>query len=182
MLSGYFGRYPEEFVAQRAFVEFVGRYDGGALYDRKNFDGHITAGAIILSRDRQKMLLLDHVQLRKWLQPGGHIDPEDESVLAAALREVSEETGLESSSLRQLFAGDGSAVIDIDSHPIGASEKKREGAHVHHDIRYVFVLENESAVLRVVPDESNGFRWVEIGQIPSHFGFDRIKGKLSEFE
>lgn len=42
----------------------------------------------------KKVLLHLHKKLRKWLQPGGHIEL-DEGPLEAAIREVKEETGLD---------------------------------------------------------------------------------------
>jgi len=42
----------------------------------------------------QKVLLLYHRKLRKWLPPGGHIEP-NELPDEAAVREVKEETGID---------------------------------------------------------------------------------------
>src|SRR5688572_11893005 len=51
-----------------------------------------TASVYILDQDR--VLLIYHRKLQKWLQPGGHIDP-NEIPSEAAIREALEETGLE---------------------------------------------------------------------------------------
>ena len=40
----YFRHFPEEKAETGPFTEFVARFDGESLYDRKNFAGHITAG------------------------------------------------------------------------------------------------------------------------------------------
>ncbi len=53
---------------------------------------HFTATAYIIHEER--VLLLLHPKLKKWLPPGGHIE-ENESPPEAARREVEEETGLE---------------------------------------------------------------------------------------
>jgi len=44
--------------------------------------------------DRSRVLLLYHAKLRKWLPPGGHIEP-NELPDEAAVREVREEAGIE---------------------------------------------------------------------------------------
>ena len=63
--------------------------------DRDRFvPGHFTASGFVVSPDGSSLLLIHHRRLDRWLQPGGHIDPEDASPIAAAAREVTEETGV----------------------------------------------------------------------------------------
>ena len=64
------------------------------LFDRRNFNGHITASAFIINADKTEILLLKHKLYDRYLQPGGHVEKEDASILNAALREASEETGI----------------------------------------------------------------------------------------
>ncbi len=100
----------------------------GDCFSRDHFEpGHFTASAFVLSPDQKSLLLIFHGKLARWLQPGGHIDPEDENVLRAAAREVEEETGL--SDLKPL----GQGLFDVDVHEIPA--RKGDPKHLHFDVR-----------------------------------------------
>src|SRR5436305_5487357 len=75
--------------------------------------GHLTGSAWIVSADRQRTLLTHHHKLDKWLQLGGHADG-DGDLLAVALREAQEESGL--TRLRPVAT----AIYDFDRHWIPA--------------------------------------------------------------
>jgi 8-oxo-dGTP pyrophosphatase MutT (NUDIX family) len=94
--------------------------------------GHFTASAFVLSPDCKKLALIQHATLGKWLQPGGHIEPEDRSLDEACRREVQEETAIIDMEL--LHEG----IFDIDIHHIPANMKKNECAHAHYDIRMLY--------------------------------------------
>ena len=56
--------------------------------------GHVTASALVIDPERGRVLLTLHRKLRMWLQMGGHCEPGDATVAAAALREATEESGM----------------------------------------------------------------------------------------
>lgn len=105
---------------------------GRAALDRRNYEpGHVTASGIVFSPDRAAMLLVYHRRLERWLQPGGHIDLDDDSVMEAAAREVLEETGVE------LEDQDDGTLVGINVHEIPAA--KGEPPHLHHDLVWRFM-------------------------------------------
>jgi 8-oxo-dGTP pyrophosphatase MutT (NUDIX family) len=121
-------------------------------FEREHFlPGHFTASAFVLSPERDALLLIFHKKLSLWLQPGGHVEPGDSSILAAARREVAEEVGLH----ELVVVGDESALFDIDIHPIPA--RKDEPAHEHFDVRFLFQAPSRAFS---ESDEVGGARWV----------------------
>jgi 8-oxo-dGTP pyrophosphatase MutT (NUDIX family) len=70
------------------------RTTGPALLTRASAPLHLTASAVVLDPDGEQTCLVLHHKIGLWVQPGGHLEDGDESVMAAAAREVMEETGL----------------------------------------------------------------------------------------
>lgn len=125
---------------------------GGAVdpYARTNPEGHITGSAVIARPDGAAFLLVFHRKLRRWLQPGGHVDPHDATVLATAVREAREETGL--GALEPALGG---GILDIDVHLIPA--RAPEAAHFHFDLRYLLIARDGRTVAR--PEEGSDVGW-----------------------
>jgi len=123
--------------------------------DRQTIAGHITASAWVLSPDLQSVLLIQHRGLNRWLQPGGHIEHSDDSLLDAALREVAEETLLTDLSP----ATDG--IFDIDIHSI--PRKRDIPEHLHFDVRYLFVA--HTLTTQAAPTEVNDVQWLPLTEV-----------------
>ena len=155
----YLKRYPDDESHLRLLSQQLQQGDE-QLTSRKNFVGHVTASAFVVNPATKQVLLLQHKALGTLLQPGGHVEPADKTILAAAEREVMEETGLDRSQLqlRSLYADNPQVPFDIDTHFIPENPKKGEPGHYHHDFRYLFVT--KECDVTIDPDESSGFAWV----------------------
>jgi len=102
-----------------------------APFSRNQFTpGHLTATGLVLAPDGERVLLVHHKRLDRWLLPGGHIEPEDPTPAEAARREVIEETGV------SLAARGGAELVGIDVH--GIPPKGAEPYHLHHDLIFFF--------------------------------------------
>lgn len=118
--------------------------------------GHITASAFVLSPARSAVLLILHSKLGKWLQPGGHVEPEDRDVGESVRREVMEETGV--SELQPLGRG----LLDVDVHDIPA--RADQPAHAHFDVRFLFATGSQHFQ---AGSDANDARWVPIDTLLS---------------
>jgi len=116
--------------------------------------GHLTGSAWIVSADRSRVLLTHHHKLDRWLQLGGHADG-DPDMVAVALREAAEESGL---TRLTVVSGE---VFDFDRHEIPA--RGDEPAHWHFDFR--FMIEADPAESLRISSESKDLAWVEIGRV-----------------
>jgi len=87
--------------------------------------GHITCTGMVLNPARDRVLLVHHKRLDRWLLPGGHVEAEDRSPEESARREVVEETGAQ-------LASEPGVLLNVDVHAI--PPKKGEPLHLHHDL------------------------------------------------
>jgi 8-oxo-dGTP pyrophosphatase MutT (NUDIX family) len=93
--------------------------------------GHVTVSGLVYSPASRAVLLVFHARLQRWLQPGGHLESFDRSLVDAARREVREETGID------VQAGPETVLVAVDVHEIPAA--RGEPAHRHHDLMFGFV-------------------------------------------
>jgi 8-oxo-dGTP pyrophosphatase MutT (NUDIX family) len=117
--------------------------------------GHFTASALVVSPDGDRVLLIRHRTLGRWLQPGGHFEAGDATLVDAATREAEEETGVR---LREVL----SALCHVDVHRVPANPRRGEAAHLHHDLRVLFRAASLDLVAR---DEVDAAAWFSWGQL-----------------
>lgn len=151
LLDQYHGANPVEERARIAIRDHVTKTS--AFADRNTPVAHVTASAWVTTADRRYALLLHHKKLDMWVQPGGHVDPDDQDIIAASRRELVEETGLVDATLVT------AAIFDVDVHAIPA--RGQTAAHLHMDIRFWF----ESQRQPVLSDESHDLAWMDVDAI-----------------
>ena len=120
--------------------------------DRRCRPGHLTGSALVVEPVHYRFLVLYHRKLQRWLQPGGHADG-DSDLARGALREATEETGIEGLRVAE-------PAIDLDIHVV---DPPGEDAHQHHDVRFL-VIAPSGAVARG-NSESEALRWITMGEL-----------------
>ncbi|WP_332667570.1 NUDIX hydrolase [Aeromicrobium sp.] len=116
---------------------------------------HLTASAIIFSADHRRVLLTLHRIIKRWLQTGGHCEPDDVTLAEAALREGREESGIPD--------------LAIDPVPVLLSRHEVPCGPIrpsHHlDVQYVAVAPVEAQ--HVISDESDDLAWFGVDALPT---------------
>ncbi|NIZ13908.1 NUDIX hydrolase [Phaeobacter sp. HF9A] len=153
-LKGIGGYRPED-ARDHEMWQRLGRFcaEEPRAFERDPQIGHVTGSAFVLSPDLQSVLLTHHARLARWLQLGGHCDGIADARFVAQ-KEAYEESGL---SRLRLLSPD---VFDVDIHLIPASAK--EPAHLHYDVRYLFVAEAGEITPSV---ESHALAWVPVDEL-----------------
>jgi ADP-ribose pyrophosphatase YjhB (NUDIX family) len=112
-------------------------------------DGHITASALVIDPEHGRVLLTLHKKLRKWLQMGGHCEPVDATLAAAALREGTEESGV--AGLALLPGG----PVRLDRHLTPCAW--------HFDVQYAALA--PAGAVEAISDESIDLRWFPYAEV-----------------
>jgi len=115
--------------------------------------GHVTASALVMNQDRDRVLLTLHPKVGRWLQLGGHIESTDPDLQQAARREVVEECGIEPIWMSQ-------APLRLDRHPVPCAGRMSE----HLDVQYLALV--PGGAQPVLSDESLDLAWFAIGDLP----------------
>ena len=134
-------------------------------FTRNNIIAHMTASAWVVNHDRTKVLMVYHRIYDSWSWTGGHADGE-EDLLAVALREVTEETGVSSVTpvSDDIFSLE---ILTVDGHEKHGSYVP---SHLHMNVTYLLEADEEEP-LTVCEDENKGVAW---------FGLDEALSASSE--
>lgn len=141
----------QQLVLQRRFVDHLQVHPDGLL--RTCRPDHLTASVLVMSPDTSQVLLTLHAKAGQWFQLGGHLEPSDADVVAAATREAREESGICGLTLDP-------EPVHLDEHPVPFC-----GEETHHlDVRFVAVADPRTG--HQVSEESAELRWWDTADLP----------------
>lgn len=116
---------------------------------------HLTAGVLLLDDAGERVLLTLHPKAGKWLQLGGHLEPEDPSLRDAALREATEESGIAGIVLSL-------EPVELHAHELGSTFGR---CAEHLDVRYAGRAPAGADPVRST--ESDDLAWWPVDALPA---------------
>ncbi len=148
---------PAQDSMRHALLAFLAAREDACL--RECVPGHITGSALVLDHSGRHALLTLHPRFGRWLQLGGHCEPSDESIVAAALREATEESGIDGLTIAAEPAA-------LHVHPVTCSL----GVPTRHlDVQFVVRAPEGAEIVR--SDESLDLRWWPLDELPQDCDF-----------
>ncbi|KAA0023966.1 NUDIX hydrolase [Antrihabitans cavernicola] len=138
---------------RHTMLAFLGSAPTGCL--RAHAPGHITASSLVLDASGRNVLLTLHPRVGKWIQLGGHCEESDDTVIAAALREATEESGIADLTIAP-------GLLSAHTHPITCSL----GVPTRHlDLRFLVRAADNAPIVR--SSESVDLQWWPVDQLPA---------------
>lgn len=148
---------PAQDSLRHAVIAFLAARPDGCL--RACVPGHVTASALVLDHAGTHAVLTLHPRLRRWLQLGGHCEPADPDIVAAALREAAEESGIDGLVIDPRLA-------TVHVHPVTCSL----GVPTRHlDLQFLVRAPEGAQIAR--SDESLDLRWWPLDALPPDTDF-----------
>ena len=128
------------------------------VFTRENARMHMTASAWVTNEAHDGVLMAYHNIYDSWAWLGGHADGE-EDLLAAALREANEESGIRAVPVsRDIFSLE---ILHVAPH---VKRGKFVCAHLHLNATYLLEADDQ-APIRCKPDENSAVRWLDTAEV-----------------
>jgi 8-oxo-dGTP pyrophosphatase MutT (NUDIX family) len=144
---------PGQDSLRHAVLAFLDARDDGCR--RECVAGHVTASALVLDDSGRRALLTLHPRLGRWVQLGGHCDDADGDIVAAALREATEESGVADLRIEP-------DLVAVHVHPVTCSL----GVPTRH-LDLQFVAHAPAGAQIAISDESVDLRWWPTDDLPA---------------
>lgn len=163
-----------EEASRRVILEYIDRYPHNIL-TRENEYAHLTASAFVVNHDAGKVLMAHHDLYKVWAWLGGHADGE-EDLLAVALREAREESGIV--HVHPLSP----AIASLDILPVWGHFKRGKyvPSHLHLNVTYLLTAD-ESDPLTHREGENSAAAWLpadKLLELTNEWQMDGIYLKL----
>ena len=148
------------------------------IFTRQNTMAHMTASAWVLNPAHDRVLMAWHNIYHSWSWLGGHADGETD-LLAVALREVREESGIQ--RVRPVLT----APFSLESLTVDGHEKRGQYVSSHLHLNVTYLLEaDDSQHTAVQPDENSAVGWFPLEEAVAasseEWFRERIYSKLNE--
>lgn len=156
LIENYMPASEAEAADRAQMLRFMEASDGWLT--RENTMAHVTASAWIVDPARTQALMVYHNIYDSWAWTGGHADG-DGDLLAVALREAREETGVSARPVME-------TPVSIESGGVRPHIKRGQYVPAHIHMNVTFLLEADPAApLRVKSDENSGVRWIAFADV-----------------
>lgn len=144
----------QEKVDQQFMIRFLSEQSDALTRD--NGIAHLTVSAWILNQQHNRVLMAYHNIYNSWSWTGGHADG-DQDLLAIAIREAQEETGIKTIKplIPNLFSLE---ILCVDGH---IKHGRYVGSHLHLNVTYLLEA-NDEEPLTVKPDENKQVGWFSL--------------------
>ena len=157
MLTDWHAPDPGQDTLRHAVLAFLAARPDGCLRDCVS--GHVTGSALVLDHTGTHALLTLHPRFGRWLQLGGHCEETDADILAAALREATEESGVDGLEIDPELAA-------LHVHPVTCSL----GVPTRHlDMQFIVRAPRDAEI--ACSDESLDLRWWPLDALPDDCDF-----------
>jgi len=151
LLAGWQPPSPDQDSLRQAFLSYLDARSDACR--RSCVPGHLTASMALIDAAGERVLLTLHPRVGRWLQLGGHCEDADATLAGAALREGTEESGIEGIAIDP-------RPLHLAVHPITCSL----GVPTRHlDVRFLGVAPPGAAPRSSA--ESLDLRWWPLGSL-----------------
>lgn len=155
VLTRYLGAHPGRAADAVMLAQALDREQD--LASRETLPLHVTVSAAAIDGSGRVLMIRPSAQDR-WLLPGGHVEPSDESLYGAALRAFEAETGI---PREHAVSPPDTVPVDIDVHEIPADPDKGVPAHLHADFRFAFRIDAR------ITGEVGSLAWRDPADLPT---------------